>query len=288
MSDYATIERVISPDASFSSPPSDVTSGIWGTVYQNYISTNLSSEQLAKGAYDAYNLLTAKNLYHFSDQTSKAISNLSKSVNSIDSALQTNFDTLHEFKRNISSYFSELFYSPLMGEEYKSTAAKYKLSIPVKDNGTLISYDLTANCTLPIVTADKSNGYYSPGLLKGEDYHKFSLASGCFMNHDYTSSALYDWTEQYYVLSSNNAFLRPRTGSSKMEILAFKVNSLQAQVAELKRVLNNLLEGTDEDVVIRHLRVKQISFVDTANYQVDFSKFDDHYMKQDLFTTTIQ
>lgn len=288
MSDYATIERVIPPDASFSSPPSDVTSDIWGKVYQNYISTNLSSEQLAKGAYDAYNLLTAKSLYHFSDQTSKAISNLSKSVNSIDSALQTNFDTLHEFKRNISSYFSELFYSPLIGEQYKPASAKYKLYIPMNDSGTLTYYNLTKDRTLPIVTANKSNGYYSPGLLKGEDYHKFSLASGCFMNHDYTSSNLYGWTEQYYVLSSNNAFLRPRTDSSKMEILAFKVNSLQAQVAELKRVLNDLLEGTDEHVAINHLRVKQISFVDTANYQVDFSKFDENYMKQDLFTTTIQ
>ena len=34
----------------------------WGKVYQKYISINLSSDQLMKGAYDAYNLLTAGNL----------------------------------------------------------------------------------------------------------------------------------------------------------------------------------------------------------------------------------
>ena len=189
----------------------------------------------------------------------------------------------------MSSYFSELFYSPLVGEQYKSTAAKYKLYIPVNDSGTSISYDLTKDRALPIVTADKSNGYYSPGLLKGEDYHKFSLASGCFMNHDYTSSALYGWTQDYATLLGNNAFFRPRTNSSKMEILAFKVNSLQAQVSELKQVLIKLLAGTDEHVAINHLRVNKISFIDKpVNYEGNFTEFDDNYMKQDLFTTTIQ
>lgn len=284
MSSYATIETVVLPDVSRSLPASGVTPDIWGKVYQNYISTNLSSEQLAKGAYDAYNLLTTNNLYNFSTQTSGAILSLSKSVNSIDSALQTNFDTLHTFKTNISVYFNSVFYNPMTGQD--STSARNPLLIPTRDDGTQkYVYDLATSYTLPIVTANKSNDYYSPGLLKGEDYHKFSLASGCFMNHDYTDSDLYGWTQDYNTLLGNNAFFRPRTNSSKMEILAFKVNSLQAQVAELKQVLIKLLAGTDEHVAINHLRVKQISFVDTADYQVDFSKFDEHYMKQDLFTT---
>lgn len=107
MSSYATIETVEVPNASLSSPPSVAASANWGTVYRDYISTNLSSEQLAKGAYDAYNLLTTKNLHTFSVEVSTAIQNLSISVNNIDSALKTNFDTLYaqvaELKRVLNS-----------------------------------------------------------------------------------------------------------------------------------------------------------------------------------------
>lgn len=107
MSSYATIETVEVPNASLSSPPSVAASANWGAVYQNYISTNLSSEELAKGAYDAYNLLTTRNLYKFSNKVSIAIQNLSNNVNSIDSALKTNFDTLYaqvaELKRVLNS-----------------------------------------------------------------------------------------------------------------------------------------------------------------------------------------
>ena len=95
MSSYATIEQVVSPSVSLSFPAS-AASAKWGKVYQNYISTNLSSEQLAKGAYDAYNLLTTNNLYNLSDQISAAITTLSNNVNSIDSALQTNFDNIYK------------------------------------------------------------------------------------------------------------------------------------------------------------------------------------------------
>ena len=63
--------------------------------------------QLAKGAYDAYNLLSTKSLYNLSDQISSAITTLAKNVNSIDSALKENFDTLYaqvaELKRVLNS-----------------------------------------------------------------------------------------------------------------------------------------------------------------------------------------
>lgn len=95
MSSYATIETLVVPSASLSQSAS-AASANWGTIYRDYISTNLSSEQLAKGAYDAFNLLTTNNLYNFSSQTAAAILSLSKSVNSIDSALQTNFDNIYQ------------------------------------------------------------------------------------------------------------------------------------------------------------------------------------------------
>ena len=107
MSTYATIQPVVVPDPALSSPPSSYDSANWGKIYQNYISTNLSSEQLAKGAYDAFNLLTTRKLLTFSDLTSKALLTLSNNVNSIDSALKENFDTLYaqvaELKRVLNS-----------------------------------------------------------------------------------------------------------------------------------------------------------------------------------------
>ena len=106
MSSYATIESVVSPSVSLSAPPS-YDSANWGKIYQSYISTNLSSEQLAKGAYDAYNLLSTMSLYNLSGQISSAITTLAKNVNSIDSALKENFDTLYaqvaELKRVLNS-----------------------------------------------------------------------------------------------------------------------------------------------------------------------------------------
>lgn len=107
MSSYATIEQVVSPNVSLSFPASS-SSANWGKVYQNYISTNLSSEQLAKGAYDAYNLLTTKNFYNLSDQISAAITTLNRNVNTIDSALKENFDSIYQRLSALEQKFDNL------------------------------------------------------------------------------------------------------------------------------------------------------------------------------------
>lgn len=287
MSTYATIPGLTVPDASLSSPPSDASAN-WGKVYQNYISTNLSSENLAKGAYDAYNLLTTKNLSTFSIATVNAITSLRESVVNIDNALQENFDSLYESDRIISSSLKQILVGPLNNLSYSSTYAKYPLHIPKNDTGNEeFIYDLTEKITIPFVGKD-GMGNYMPGLIKGRDYHKFSVVSDCFMDHKYhsTGPSSADWVEDYATLLANDAFLTPRDGSSRMEILAFKINSLQAQVAELKKILNNLLAG-EADVVIKDLKVNHISFVSNANSQIDFSNFDERFMKQGIITTII-
>lgn len=48
----------------------------YGRVYQNYISTNLASDDLAKASYDAYNLLSAGKLRDFQKAAVSAINAL--------------------------------------------------------------------------------------------------------------------------------------------------------------------------------------------------------------------
>lgn len=106
MNTYPTMQPVLVPDHTLSSPPS-YDSANWGRIYQSYVSTNLSSEQLAKGAYDAYNLLSTTKLHIFSYYTSEALSALDYNVKSINSALKANFDALYaqveELKRVLNS-----------------------------------------------------------------------------------------------------------------------------------------------------------------------------------------
>lgn len=55
----------------------------WGKVYQNYISVNLSSDELMQGAYDAYNLLSRGALRKFQQDAISAINALIENQNKL-------------------------------------------------------------------------------------------------------------------------------------------------------------------------------------------------------------
>ena len=69
----------------------------YGKVYQNYISANLASDELAKASYDAYNLLSAGKLRDFQKAAVSAINALIENQNTLReqvSELQQKLDNL--------------------------------------------------------------------------------------------------------------------------------------------------------------------------------------------------
>ena len=69
----------------------------YGRVYQNYISINLASDDLAKASYDAYNLLSAGKLRDFQKAAVSAINALIENQNTLReqvSQLQQKLDNL--------------------------------------------------------------------------------------------------------------------------------------------------------------------------------------------------
>lgn len=170
----------------------------WGTVYQNYISANLSSEQLLQGAYDAYNLLSARRLSDFQDKAITAINDLISNQESLAEDLQTietdltttNSDltttksSLSKIANNLNSLFSSYDENDQLVSILEGTirCSKFSLSFPSNDSGTIKTYyDLSGNVTIPFVTDKK------PGLLKSADYNKFSKVTSLF-NTESTSA----------------------------------------------------------------------------------------------------
>jgi hypothetical protein len=267
MSTYATIPELTVPDASLSSPPSDASAN-WGKVYQNYISTNLSSENLAKGAYDAYNLLTTKNLNTFSIATVNAITSLRESVVNIDNALQENFDSLYESDRIISSSLKQILIGPLTNLSFSSTSAKYPLCIPKNDTGNEeFVYDLTEKLTIPFVGKD-GMGNYLPGLMKGEDFAKFNSVADKFDKESILSNL--SWRE----IEIDGAPPDLRYPVAPMGILVFKINQLQLQVRILEGIINKLFSD-NSTYVIGKLNVKHINFVSGGTSSIDLSSSAD-------------
>lgn len=170
----------------------------WGTVYQNYISANLSSEQLLQGAYDAYNLLSARRLSDFQDKAITAINDLISNQESLAADLQTietdltttNSDltttksSLSKIANNLNSLFSSYDENDQLVSISEGTirCSKFSLSFPSNDSGTIKTYyDLSGNVTIPFVTDKK------PGLLKSADFTKFTKVTSLF-NTENTSA----------------------------------------------------------------------------------------------------
>lgn len=69
----------------------------YGKVYQNYVSANLASDELAKASYDAYNLLSAGKLRDFQKAAVSVINALIENQNTLRqqvSELQQKLDNL--------------------------------------------------------------------------------------------------------------------------------------------------------------------------------------------------
>ena len=164
----------------------------WGTVYQNYISANLSSEELLKGAYDAYNLLSARRLSDFQDKAITAINNLISNQESLaadlestetvlgttNSELATTSSSLSTIVTNLNKLFDsyDKDNKPVSSIlEGTILCSKAKLSFPNDDNiNGKTSYDLSEDIIIPFVTDKK------PGLLKSADYTTFSKVTSLF------------------------------------------------------------------------------------------------------------
>lgn len=178
----------------------------WGKVYQNYISINLSSDQLMKGAYDAYNLLTAGNLSDFQGKAITAINTLIDNQGILASNLQSTktdlattnskLDTTSSNLSTIVTNLNSLFNSYNAHNEPVSSilegtilCSKAKLSFPSNDSDTIKTYyDLSGNVTIPFVSSNR------PGLLKGSDYTTFSKVINLF-------DTVYDSASSNYTLS---------------------------------------------------------------------------------------
>lgn len=255
MSSYATITTPTLPTANLSSP-ADVSSDIWGKVYQNYISTNLSSEQLAKGAYDAYNLLTTEKLKEFSEKTVASLATINTNVTNIDAAIQTNFDTFNE----VASACYKLFHISRIGEHFLVDAqAKNYIAVPTADDKTSEDvYDLTSNVTLDFASSG-GKGDYKPGLLKGIDFAKFRSVADKFDTTSITGSS--------WVTGSANSLAAQ---STPMDVLVFKINQLQLQVSTLEAIINELFSENSTHVIGK-LNVKHINFVSSATSSVDLA-----------------
>lgn len=138
----------------------------WGTVYQNYISANLSSEQLLQGAYDAYNLLSARRLSDFQDKAITAINDLISNQESLATDLKNTVNNLDNFFSTTTGFIAT----------GTVLSAKHSLSFPSNDSGTLSKvYNLSDDVRIPFVDVDKT-----PGLLKFSDYDRFDKVAKLF------------------------------------------------------------------------------------------------------------
>ena len=175
----------------------------WGKVYQNYISINLSSDQLMKGTYDAYNLLTAGKLSDFQN----------KAITAIDDLIANQGILARDLNKTVTN-LNKFFYS-LKDREFVSIAegdaisSKFALSFPADDSGVAAAsttYDLSKNVTIPLVDQG------TPGLLKFSDFTKFNKVTSLFNTENASASSLCTLSfpsndngsiNTYYNLSSN-------------------------------------------------------------------------------------
>lgn len=250
-------------------------SATWGTVYQKYISTNLSSEELGKGAYDAYNLLTAGTLDTFANAVCKSLSTLKENTDT----LCTKVNSIEDWKK--SEVKRRFTYIDDNGK------ALHPLNFPLDDYDNDCSgvYDLSAEekISLAMYDAEQCTGW--PGLLKGSTLHDIEAMSSKFMENweklltdydpedlatgefpgswnkfsnisnnfftgplftDYTETNLHDYFGSYdapsgYPYSALGAFYSETSLSS---LLVTQMNIIQSHLAYLSGVVNRMLTGS--------------------------------------------
>lgn len=235
-------------------------SATWGTVYQKYISTNLSSEELGKGAYDAYNLLTAGKLDSFADAVCDSLS-----------ALKENTDTLCTKVNSIASEVQSGFTYILEG------GAINPLVIPKTDD-SFTFYNLSQKITIPIAgknTFDIQNGKikFTPGFIRGRRAAQLDQIAPFFTvpRQDFDTvfvnfASMGSWLEDSTL---NDIFPTYDGGKqefygtgdlTRMGLLVWKVNCLQQQISVLYDFIRTMLSAEGKSpVVLPFLNVKKLS-----------------------------
>ena len=176
MTNLTTIEQLDNNNPSLSSASAN-----WGQVYQKYISINLSSDQLMKGAYDAYNLLTAGKLSSFQGKAITAINTLISNQKSLASDLNKTVTNLNKF------FYSLKDKEDVSIAEGDTISSKFTLSFPADESGAAsarTTYDLSKDVTIPLVNQG------TPGLLKFSDFTKFTKVTSLFNTENASASSL--------------------------------------------------------------------------------------------------
>lgn len=227
----------------------------WGTVYQNYISVNLNSEDLAKGAYDAYNLLTSKKLFNVVKDTFDYIQAVENNVETLADSVAERVTKESNRIDNITGGLNNLFGPGSSADAAAIIKAKYPLTFPHTDSGDTTSYDLSSQSDIPL--AGLQNGV--PGFIKGQR----ALQLGSLMRKVFSPLPL----SGYYSETLPNTILpdwsqAPSAEIQPMRLLVFQVNQLQMQVEYLRTVINDFFSGRGSPrYTVDTLYVKSIRFV---------------------------
>lgn len=277
------------------------TAANWGTVYQNYISTNLSAEELAKGAYDAYNLLTAGALKEFQTKVSSAIETLDDNQASL-------FEKVGSESRRIDFITQGLGYL-FVGEESGKTPDQQPIIKSDKsiyfwsndDSSSRTDYNMSQSVEIPIAgeNTDKQGArYYRPGLIKGKPSVQLNQIIPHFIQKRKNFDTVYSQKASYVNTSLSEGFptsmYTPSTQEEKkfkgtanltrMGLLVWKVNCLQHQVNQLSQFINRLIDG---DIKLKKLSVKYIDIIPSNETIGDFAfEKDTYYLKPALFNIT--
>lgn len=258
-----------------SNPSLSPASANWGKVYQKYISTNLSSEQLARGAYDAYNLLSAGNLSTFQGNAVSAINTLISNQTKLSTDLTktvSNLDSLFSTKSGDSD--SSISEGDVVG-------SKFYLSFPSKDDGTTATvYNLSDTVRLPFARKTEV-GEYCPGLIKGFSADKLDKIIPLF--NTATNESGFFASEYSHPDAPTDA-----TYKQPIELLVWEINNLQNQIRQLRNTINEIANGR---TTLEHLSVKFITFADITASQPGYTPvaptFQEYYIKPGQFQTDV-
>lgn len=224
----------------------------WGKVYQNYISANLTSENLAKGAYDAYNLLSAGKLLEFQQTSFNTFNKLIDNQTSLATDLNSVETKLTKTISNLDKLFStEQGTSISTGDIVSSTN---KLAFAANDAGTASTfYDLSKGIKLPFATEGATPETSIPGLIKGFSAGRLDKIIPIFNTNIEASFVPKFFTTNYNLDDPQTATYR-----QPIELLVWQINYLQHQVAALQSTINAISGG---EAPLGDIRVKSITFV---------------------------
>lgn len=262
MSDFSiNLTRANPPENTVGSQAS-ATSTLWGRVYRNYISVNLKSEYLAKGAYDAYNLLTTNKLSDIVGSTFTYIQEVEKNVQNMATSVATRVSTESNRIDTITEGLNKLFSSNNPSSTADATPinqAKNKLMFPITDTDGTTVYDLSYPRKIPLASRNSKDGSTVPGFIKGLRAAQLDELMGYFTSKP-LNSFYSDSPENQITLGTNN---------QPAQVLIYQVNQLQKQVEHLREQFNTFLRNSgDATFSMNTLFVKQIRFVNTDPKQV--------------------